>query len=70
VDWILDIAETDRLLAENPALADSCIDAMPTWAAQLHPGVLLRRVREIDPRIRRKSWMKPLLRTINAIAAG
>ena len=72
VDWILDIAETDRLLAENPALADS-LHRRDAYLGPLNylQVFLLRRVREIDPKNPGESpWMKPLLRTINAIAAG
>ena len=72
VDWILDIAETDRLLAENPALADS-LHRRDAYLGPLNylQVFLLRRVREIDPKNPDESpWMKPLLRTINAIAAG
>lgn len=72
VDWILDIAETDRLLAENPALADS-LHRRDAYLGPLNylQVFLLRRVREIDPNNPSESpWMKPLLRSINAIAAG
>ena len=72
VDWILDIAETDRLLAENPALADS-LHRRDAYLGPLNylQVFLLRKVREIDPNNPDESpWMKPLLRTINAIAAG
>lgn len=72
VDWILDIAETDRLLAENPALADS-LHRRDAYLGPLNyiQVFLLRRVREIDPKNPGESpWMKPLLRSINAIAAG
>jgi phosphoenolpyruvate carboxylase len=72
VDWILDIAETDRLLSENPALADS-LHRRDAYLGPLNylQVFLLRRVREIDPTNPVESpWMKPLLRSINAIAAG
>ena len=72
VDWILDIAETDRLLAENPALADS-LHRRDAYLGPLNylQVFLLRKVREIDPNNPAESpWMKPLLRTINAIASG
>jgi phosphoenolpyruvate carboxylase len=72
VDWILDIAETDRLLAENPALADS-LHRRDAYLGPLNylQIFLLRKVREIDPKNPGESpWMKPLLRTINAIASG
>jgi phosphoenolpyruvate carboxylase len=72
VDWILEVAETDRLLADNPALAASLKrrNALlgPLNAMQV---ALLRRVREEMSETGEDSrWMPPLLRTINAIAAG
>jgi len=72
VDWILEIAETDRLLAEDPALADS-LHRRDAYLGPLNyiQVFLLRRVRETDPKNPGESpWMKPLLRSINAIAAG
>ena len=72
VKWILEIAETDRLLAENPELADS-LQRRHAYLGPLNylQVFLLRRVREIDPKNPGESpWMKPLLRSINAIAAG
>jgi len=72
VDWILDIAETDRLLAENPALADS-LHRRDAYLGPLNylQVFFLHKVREIDPYNSDESpWMKPLLRSINAIAAG
>jgi len=72
VDWILEITETDRLLAENPALADS-LHRRDAYLGPLNylQVFLLRKVREIDPNHPAENpWMKPLLRTINAIAAG
>jgi phosphoenolpyruvate carboxylase len=72
VEWILEIAETDRLLAENPELADS-LHRRNAYLGPLNylQVFLLRRLREIDPKNQGESpWMKPLLRSINAIAAG
>jgi phosphoenolpyruvate carboxylase len=72
VDWILEIAGTDRLLAENLALADS-LHRRDAYLGPLNylQVFLLRKVRETDPNHPAESpWMKPLLRTINAIAAG
>ncbi|MDD5321058.1 MAG: phosphoenolpyruvate carboxylase [Methylococcales bacterium] len=72
VDWILEIAETDRLLAENPALADS-LHRRDAYLGPLNylQVFLLRKMREIDPNKPDESpWMKPLLRSINAIASG
>jgi phosphoenolpyruvate carboxylase len=72
VEWILEIAETDRLLAENPELADS-LHRRNAYLGPLNylQVFLLRRVREIDLKDPGENpWMKPLLRSINAIAAG
>jgi phosphoenolpyruvate carboxylase len=72
VEWILEIAETDRLLAENPELADS-LHRRNVYLGPLNylQVFLLRRVREIDLKNPGENpWMKPLLRSINAIAAG
>jgi len=72
VDWILEIADTDRLLAENPVLAGS-LHRRDAYLGPLNylQVFLLRRIREIDPKHPgESSWMKPLLRSINAIAAG
>jgi phosphoenolpyruvate carboxylase len=72
VDWILDVAEIKQLLAENPVLASSLIRRN----AYLGPlnfiqVVLLRRLRAADLESSAENrWMQPLLRTINAIAAG
>jgi phosphoenolpyruvate carboxylase len=72
VDWILDVAGTDRLLAENPALAAS----LNRRNALLGPlnyiqVALLGRVRSDRGEAGAESpWLIPLLRTINAIAAG
>ncbi|MCU0733901.1 MAG: phosphoenolpyruvate carboxylase [Methylotetracoccus sp.] len=72
VDWILDIADTDRLLAENPTLAAS----LNRRRAYLDPlnyiqVVLLRRVRAAGAENPVETrWMQPLMHTINAIAAG
>jgi phosphoenolpyruvate carboxylase len=72
VDWILDVAGADRLLADNPSLAASLYrrDSYlgPLNYLQVH---LIRKVRESDADDTAASpWLKPLLRTINAIAAG
>jgi phosphoenolpyruvate carboxylase len=72
VRWILDVARSDRLVADNPALAASLQRRNrllgPLNAIQV---VLLRRVRSEtsgDPAA--NPWITPLLRSINAIAAG
>ncbi|MEI6543667.1 MAG: phosphoenolpyruvate carboxylase [Methylococcales bacterium] len=72
VDWILKVADTDRLLSENPVLADS-LHRRDAYLGPLNylQVYLLRKVREIDSTNPAESpWMKPLLRSINAIAAG
>jgi phosphoenolpyruvate carboxylase len=72
VDWILDVADTDQLLSESPALADS-LHRRDAYLGPLNylQAFLLLKVREIDPNNSGESpWMKPLLRSINAIAAG
>ncbi len=72
VDWILEIAESDRLLAENPDLAAS-LRRRNDYLGPLNymQAALLRALNEENEDDSRQSrWMKPLLRTINAIAAG
>ncbi len=72
VDWILDVAEIKQLLEDNPVLANS-LKRRNSFLGPLNfiQVVLLRRLRsaennpdDVNP------WMQPLLRTINAIAAG
>ena len=72
VDWVLQVANIDRLLAENPPLATS-LHRRDAYLGPLNylQVSLLRRVRSLTPEEAAGSpWMKPLLRTINAIAAG
>jgi phosphoenolpyruvate carboxylase len=72
VEWILDIAGTDRLLAENPELAAS-LRHRNDYLGPLNyiQAGLLKRVREGQTDANGENpWLKPLLRTINAIAAG
>jgi phosphoenolpyruvate carboxylase len=70
VKYVLAIAKVSELLQENPLLLISLkrrspyID--PLNAIQLH---LLRNYRQLNPE-QAQSWLKPLLRSINAIAAG
>jgi phosphoenolpyruvate carboxylase len=70
VDWVLQVAQQERLVAENPTLAAS----LARREAYLGPlnflqVRLIRQVRATaDPTA--SPWMKPLLRSINAIAAG
>ncbi len=70
VDWILEITDSGHLLAENPELAASLRrrnDYLgPLNYIQVH---LLRALNEENEDSQTR-WMKPLLRTINAIAAG
>ncbi|MGZ8153579.1 MAG: phosphoenolpyruvate carboxylase [Methylovulum sp.] len=72
VEWILEIAETDRLLAENPELAVS-LHHRNNYLGPLNyiQASLIKAVRS-EPQTEgvENPWMKPLLRTINAIAAG
>ncbi len=72
VDWILKVANTDRLLSENPALSDS-LHRREAYLGPLNylQVYLLRKVRDVNANNTTESlWMKPLLRSINAIAAG
>lgn len=72
VDWILNVADADRLLAENPELATS-LERRKAYLGPLNyiQVVLLRRVRaEVGQGPATSTWMQPLLRSINAIAAG
>ena len=72
VDWILEIAESDRLLAENPELAES-LRRRNDYLGPLNymQASLLRAMnQENEDDSSQSRWMKPLLRTINAIAAG
>ena len=72
VDWILRVAESDRLIADNPPLAASLARRNrllgPLNAIQV---ALLQRVRaEPESEAGQNPWVMPLLRSINAIAAG
>jgi phosphoenolpyruvate carboxylase len=72
VDWILEVAESNRLLAEDPALAAS-LNRREAYLGPLNyiQICLLRRLRsEPAGSPTETPWMTPLLRTINAIAAG
>lgn len=72
VDWILAVCESDRLLADAPALAES-LDRRDAHLGPLNyiQISLLRRLRADAAGDREKTrWMPPLLRAINAIAAG
>lgn len=72
IKYVLAVAKLSELLQENPLLLISLkrrspyID--PLNAIQLH---LLRNYRQVSPELpEAQSWLKPLLRSINAIAAG
>ncbi len=72
VDWILQVARSERLLEENPALENS-MAWRDTFLGPLNhiQIVLLQQLRQAasdDPAQNR--WLKPMLRSINAIAAG
>lgn len=72
VEWILDVANTECLLADNPSLADS-LRRRDDFLGPLNylQVFLLSRVRAVDNgNSDDNPWLKPLLRTINAIAAG
>jgi phosphoenolpyruvate carboxylase len=72
VDWILAVCESDRLLADDPALAES-LERRDAFLGPLNfiQISLLRRLRsETLENPAGTQWMTPLLRTINAIAAG
>jgi phosphoenolpyruvate carboxylase len=72
VDWILNIANAKQLLEENPMLATS-LKGRDAYLGPLNyiQVVLLGRVRSAEGDNPAESpWMQPLLRTINAIAAG
>ena len=72
VKYVLAVAKINELVQENPLLLISLkrrspyID--PLNAIQLH---LLRNYRQFAPeQPEAQNWLKPLLRSINAIAAG
>lgn len=72
VDWVLDVARLEQLVEENPALAAS-LQRRDAYLGPLNylQVNLIRKVRAAGLDDTTSSpWMKPLLRTINAIAAG
>ena len=72
VNWILEITETDRLLEDNPELA-ATLHRRNDYLGPLNymQAGLLRSLRnENQDNAEQNPWMKPLLRTLNAIAAG
>jgi phosphoenolpyruvate carboxylase len=76
VRQILDVAEIDGLLADNPPLALSLARRNPYLDPLNHIQVaLLKRHREAIAQAQREGatsspWLEPLLRSINALAAG
>ena len=72
VSAVLDIAGTASLMQETPQLALSLARRNPYLDPLNHiQVVLLQRCRnESLPQAERDSWLNPLLRSINAIAAG
>nr|WP_087146478.1 phosphoenolpyruvate carboxylase [Crenothrix polyspora] len=72
VEWILEIANAGKLLEDNPVLAAS-LHRRDAYLGPLNylQVFLLRKVREVDAtQVDENPWLKPLLRSINAIAAG
>ncbi|MCX7106257.1 MAG: phosphoenolpyruvate carboxylase [Methylococcales bacterium] len=72
VEWILAIANAKQLLEENPVLAAS-LQRRDAYLGPLNilQVFLLRQVRAVDTGNNEDNpWLKPLLRSINAIAAG
>jgi phosphoenolpyruvate carboxylase len=69
---ILEVSESNSLLEHNPVLALSLSRREPYLVPLNHIQVtLLKRYRdESIPEAEREVWLKPLLRSINAIAAG
>lgn len=72
VDWILRIARAETLLEENPSLNNSMAWRDTFLGPLNHIQVsLLRKLRAEDSNdLTPNPWVKPMLRTINAIAAG
>ena len=70
VDWVLQVVQQERLDAENPTLAAS-LERRDAYLGPLNylQVRLIKQVRETDEPSA-SPWMKPLLRSINAIAAG
>ncbi|WP_018953082.1 phosphoenolpyruvate carboxylase [Thioalkalivibrio sulfidiphilus] len=74
VTQVLNVANTQTLLDENPTLALSLMRRNPYMDPLNHIQItLLRRHRELherQPEAEQDPWISPLLRSINAIAAG
>ena len=72
VEWIIKIAQLSKLLAESPSL-DRSLEWRDTYLGPLHyiQIGLMEKLRSPKYASSQPShWMKPMLRTINAIAAG
>ncbi|NOT83631.1 MAG: phosphoenolpyruvate carboxylase [Methylococcaceae bacterium] len=72
VQWILSIANIPQLLAENPVLAHS-LQRRDAFLGPLNylQVFLLKKIRQVENTPADENpWLKPLLRSINAIAAG
>lgn len=72
VEWILSIADAKQLLEESPVLSAS-LHRRDAYLGPLNylQVFLLRQVRSVDiENSEDNPWLKPLLRSINAIAAG
>jgi len=68
---VLQVSDKAELLADNPTLALSLTRRNPYLDPLNHIQlVLLRRYREAGTEEERERWLDPLLRSINAIAAG
>ncbi|MDH5258200.1 MAG: phosphoenolpyruvate carboxylase, partial [Gammaproteobacteria bacterium] len=72
VTQILNIANANELLEETPALSLSLKRRNPYLDPLCYIQVkLLRQYRSMDENdMERERWLKPLLRSINAIATG
>lgn len=72
VSNILNVAQTEQLVGDYPELALSLTRRNPYLDPLNHIQItLLKRYRDLDlPEEEREAWLAPLLRSINAIAAG
>jgi len=72
MEWVHRVAQIESLLEENPALALSLSRRNPYLDPLNHIQItLLQRFRDESlPEEEREQWLEPLLRSINAIAAG
>ncbi|MDD3518252.1 MAG: phosphoenolpyruvate carboxylase [Chromatiales bacterium] len=71
VEQVLNVADTKMLLDENPVLALSISRRNPYMDPLNHIQItLLKRHRDAVARQQEDPWLSPLLRSINAIAAG